>query len=82
MSEQRHAPGPWEVDYADDGHLEVCDIASVIAVVSHYEGHEEANARLISAAPFLLLALKDLLDKRTAHNEVVAGAAIAKAEGR
>ena len=86
-----HTPGPWYV-------AELC--ANRIKVESHQDGYVaevwrygadgDANARLISAAPELLEALKGLLSHleswkilETADGDIArTRAAIAKAEGR
>jgi len=71
MSEQKHTPGPWycipgEVDYVREEYTDAC-IARVFEDNGHADerGREdlpqEANARLIAAAPELLEALKSLL---------------------
>lgn len=98
---QMHTPGPWHIGSlpppqwryiaANDG--------STVAAVSEWDkegnliqdfqnGSSKANARLISAAPEMLEALKALIKYRSAGHEVYgsacdqARAAIAKAEGR
>lgn len=70
--EQAHTPGPWSVGkcggniYAADGKTIVCYV---------YENTElrgaeaEANARLIAAAPELLVALKALVKAVEAPDE-------------
>ncbi|PWJ80591.1 hypothetical protein C7441_112133 [Pseudaminobacter salicylatoxidans] len=86
-SKQERTPGPWT--YAGRlgfGHL----IDPNIAVAYGGEGsgrtdQGEANARLISAAPDLLVALKEAVAFHDGEdNETLASwrAAIAKAEGR
>lgn len=105
MSETpRHTPGPWSVKW-DKGHCNaLIDQASsdehsyVAMVFEPFEGWPtKANARLIAAAPELLVALKALvrpmqawhkaLEQVTGEQPVVqealqgALAAIAKAEG-
>jgi hypothetical protein len=77
-----YTPGPWFYD----GECFICsdgpDIASVVKAATGWE----ANARLIAAAPDLLVALVRLFDAAD-QNEVtfadmnVARAAIAKATG-
>lgn len=93
-----HTPGPWKRcergDYSDfDGNSVVIvgrNDCCRVAVV-HHEGHEEdeANARLISAAPELIETLREIvsLTKESVLPNPVqvhakACAAIAKAEGR
>ena len=93
MSAQ-HTPAPWsvEVDHSSnapefirtyvDG--EMYDLASVLCDET---GNATANARLIAAAPDLLVALQACLHRLDAHDEqsapecLVARAAIAKATG-
>ena len=67
----KHTPGPWEIERYSDGLIQ---IVGDLKVISDDEEHfttvveqisatnEEANARLIAAAPDLLEALKDLAD--------------------
>lgn len=95
--EHKHTPGPWRVGrhFTDDeGYREIaieatvrgveCVPASVVLQFANYGGMQEANARLIAAAPDLLEALIDLMD---AVEGVPCGpenkcrAAIAKATG-
>ena len=95
-----HTPGPWawSKDYRGlfgSGELNrVLDYASYEGMWLAYTNHQEANARLIAAAPDLLAALKDLLADiedyqrinrlggESNHAQVAARAAIAKAEGK
>ena len=102
MSTQ-HTPGPWigagpsfgdqfpryttEITTEDerygDGYIQICELP-----FHHHDEENEANARLIAAAPDLLEALKEMLDS---HEDVCTGygegaadkarAAIAKATG-
>jgi hypothetical protein len=93
--EAKHTPGPWETD-RNNVH------AGQIATIHHCIGNDwievwspnwpdseetqEANARLIAAAPDLLSALNRLLDDDDAHLTLqgrrnLARAAIAKATG-
>ncbi|EPM1620601.1 hypothetical protein L4P92_001761 [Pseudomonas aeruginosa] len=59
MSKQSHTPGPWEIERYSDGLIQ---IVGNIRAVSEHEEHvttvveavtrgDEANARLIAAAP-------------------------------
>jgi hypothetical protein len=97
MSEQpKHTPGPWYWD--DEDALPWTDYDGVehapflvdrngryVMTGSDIRIPKEANARLISAAPELLEALKELRDwykDATGLPAVAANAAIAKAEGR
>lgn len=94
-----HTPGPWEAvgDRDDEGIMivqsatggEVCDIVSTLG----YAEADEANARLIAAAPDLLEALVDFVEQVEAYDRLhganscaispdAARLAIAKAEGR
>lgn len=64
MSDAKHTPGPWEAcdagDYSDyDGKCRVIlgdDLRIAVALGDHAEN--DANARLIAAAPDLLAALE------------------------
>ena len=90
-----HTPGPWEVENSKDEHngVEFPQGYNIVSEDGQYivgdagilEGEiDEANARLIAAAPELLEALRFVL---TAHGEqlhdafAMANAAIAKATG-
>ena len=102
MSTQ-HTPGPWigagpsfgdqfpryttEITTEDepygDGHIQICELP-----FHHHDEENEANARLIAAAPDLLEALKEMLDSHedacTGYGEGAADkarSAIAKATG-
>ena len=59
--ETKHTPGPWSLD-GDGVRALVRDASGVIVAVRHrMPGHKnEANMRLIAAAPALLEALEDL----------------------
>ena len=104
MTKQKHTPGPWESDaamvWAPGAQKVVCQASDpsplsgfvehkTVAAGSPLLGEVFANARLIAAAPELLVALKDLLYQcRQLHGEETqcldfdqAEAAIAKAEG-
>lgn len=97
MSDVKHTPGPWSLEVGDNthrySHVTDADDRTIHykygAGTSHDADKDEANARLITAAPSLLWALKLLagseqdalgmpLGERLHH----ARAAIAKAEGR
>lgn len=106
MSTSLHTPGPWELQLLEkgrkgyegwnsycvrDGKTNV-HIASVGQVDRYFEKHNEANARLIAAAPELLAALEALkewgctytgpLQPNSPHALLIAAhAAIAKAKG-
>ena len=60
-----HTPGPWEINKEDtgmndSGTIEASGIVIVPDVYGRSKGEADANARLIEAAPDLLLALVDL----------------------
>lgn len=105
MSEIKHTPGPWVASETDDfGDITISTEAGGLAIAAVVNGafmamggkeaEQEANARLIAAAPDLLQSLKSLLAFVRDHSEngeVIppytieherAIAAIAKAEGR
>ena len=88
----QHTPGKW----AEAGMLILDDDGNMLAEVFYDgpDGHGEANARLIAAAPELLAALKQIAERPYAepedadnlHNEVndiirMARAIIARAKG-
>ena len=96
MSDTKHTPGPWEV--RTDGELfAICGPAKWIVTVdvdeegnialqdgtSEYEVNQ-ANARLIAAAPELLAACEAVLCDGDCYNDAImeeVRAAIAKAKG-
>lgn len=97
MSEAKHTPGPWlqdgELVRESDGKL-VAD-CSIFFPKTNRQSENEANARLIAAAPALLhvakvainlgsIAIEDSAGYRACIQELceLGGAAIAKAEGR
>ncbi|EPM0008984.1 hypothetical protein N1H70_000057 [Pseudomonas aeruginosa] len=66
---RKHTPGPWEIERYSDGLIQ---IVGNIHAVSEHEEHvttvveevtrgDEANARLIAAAPDLLVSLENLM---------------------
>jgi hypothetical protein len=62
MNTNKHTPGPWEVDYSGPARLEIKGGEQSIALCNMQcdDGDvDEANARLISAAPELLAACTD-----------------------
>lgn len=88
-----HTPGPWKIeerqidDYYVNIQAKVETIAAVLTMDPVYPTKKEmANARLITAAPDLLEALKELVAVPNKHRPDrvwdEARAAIAKAEGR
>ena len=93
MSTQ-HTPGPWQMNTCHQGHfvtapspnggMHQITIAETRAVTrgALYSHMEYADARLIAAAPDLLLALKELLEGSNDTTRELARSAIAKAEGR
>ncbi|MDI3856369.1 hypothetical protein QK383_10405 [Pseudomonas aeruginosa] len=71
---RKHTPGPWEIERYSDGLIQ---IVGNIRAVSEHEEHvtnvveavtmgDEANARLIAAAPELLEALQVCIEQITA----------------
>ncbi len=63
MSE--HTPGPWVVDFDLIQDKEGYDIASTFPYGDPYDEIQEANARLIAAAPALLEACKAFIEAYT-----------------
>lgn len=111
MAEAKHAPGPWSFSWESEKRewaIVTAQGGSIVANVNTESGPDaqsapamrimpaDANARLISAAPDLLEALKDarqtILDLKNSCGSECEGsddewvgeidAAIAKAEGR
>lgn len=103
MTNAKHTPGPWGIDRyvvksGDDEGAEMLSIKNVCRISQQPNGHkqdetDEANARLIAAAPELLEALERAADElHRAQNsngsqwlideEAKARAAIAKATGK
>lgn len=86
MSEVKHTPGPWTVlgegIYCADNWFFIADVPVNFA---EHSGVQEANARLIAAAPELLEALQELLEVQAELDAEIAErkarAAIAKATG-
>ncbi|VEF98829.1 hypothetical protein [Pseudomonas aeruginosa] len=70
MSNHKHTPGPWEIERYSDGLIQIVgdvrivsdDEENVTTVVEAVARGDEANARLISAAPELLEALVALVE--------------------
>ncbi len=62
MNNTLHTPAPWKPDlvslriWANDGNIEIARTSSDVGIQE-----EEANTRLISAAPDLLSALENLM---------------------
>ena len=67
-TEQKHTPGPWRVEITNPrcGTIEVWNDERPVAVTAYYpemgnrRGEQEANTRLIAAAPDILQALVEL----------------------
>ena len=90
-SSNQHTPGPWRIGKAVNGNwIEAAHAAQPVSIArTFYEGvgaaTEDANARLIAAAPELLEALEGLLANLTEGDFIsetridAARAAIAKA---
>lgn len=95
----KHTPGPWKVGAkfdtgsASTSGVEISDIENSETVAVAVEGNDSggiyayqevmANARLIAAAPELLDALKELVDRYPNNVGITkAKAALAKAEGK
>lgn len=96
MSEAKHTPGPWATDEDDHDapyqninieagkHHTICTVWIDDAPVRDFNAEQQANARLIAAAPELLEFVKEWLGRQgTDENYMVAKAraAIAKATG-
>ena len=85
--EAKHTPGPWFSQYDDNGFYEIGSESVTFRLAFTYgEGDtDEANARLIGAAPDLLEALQDVLLELESIGPMEkferARAAIAKATG-
>jgi hypothetical protein len=89
MNNTLHTPSPWKCDlvslkiWANDGNTEIARTSSDVSI-----SEEEANARLISAAPDLLSTLQDICAMIVSPNDTRADilaharTAIAKAEGK
>lgn len=88
-----HTPGPWEAKRLTDGdgepyetlymaHIDIEGVCMVWAPVGHSE--QEANAKLIAAAPELLEALKEVVAISDRKHDAwdKAKLAISKAEGK
>lgn len=71
----KHTPGPWIVGGKYTVRTPFTSSDWICRTRDERHGHDdnedEANARLISAAPELLEALKELLDKRCTSMDIV-----------
>jgi hypothetical protein len=88
MFSPSHTPGPWRAGEGDESHLVFMGEEAIADTWLRGDcGDAEANARLIAAAPDLLVACKEALDfvhdmnaaNRQARRQILD--AIAKAEG-
>ena len=88
----KHTPGPWFAQYDDNGFYEIgSEAVSLRLAFTYGEGDtDEANARLIAAAPDLLEALWGMatsfhavehMEEHMQQSAARARAAIAKATG-
>ena len=81
----KHTPGPWRMNTRGDLPIYAGDAPNHELVAVALKGEsQEANARLIAAAPELFACLKDALERGDIASFAVpdARAAIAKVEGR
>ena len=88
MSAQ-HTPGPWKFGFESvDPEWAIVTIEGGLIIANVNADHrQEANARLIAAAPDMLAVLKDVENALSVMGKETTGllrvrAAIAKAEGR
>ncbi len=86
MGAQKHTPGPWRSHGAGG---EIHGNSRVVATMCWCSGmhdEDEANARLVEAAPDLLAALRSLLRDRpygqSSRKWLAAHAAVSKAIGK
>ena len=68
----RHTPGPWDITIVSSAqpelqiiHPNVCVIAQVFFPEYHNDSEGNANARLIAAAPDLLIACEAMMSELT-----------------
>ncbi len=92
MTNAKHTPGPWSYKAGDSIlYIQSKGIIAKVGIAGYWEKYspeDEANARLISAAPDLLAALREFvhpyqsatLTEREQREKALA--AIAKAEGK
>lgn len=81
-----HTPGPWTISSTDSTTVDIrCSREILVAEVGNTSLEDEANARLIAAAPTLADALRfilaDLNSTLDPEARMIAEAALAKAEG-
>lgn len=95
MSTTKHTPGPWHIARFDATTVEIrSERGLIVAEVGNTSTEDDANARLIAAAPELLSALQRIADRnltylsgkvmgdQISYEDVAAArAAIAKATG-
>lgn len=81
----KHTPGPWKLGYSETfGHQVLiqteypCDSTRIILAQSH----NEANARLIAAAPDLLEACKALLEEWKSRTAMIESCDLTEEEDR
>ncbi len=83
----KHTPGPWSTDEAEHdepyqdiniraGSRPICRVWKDDAPVRDYNAEQDADAKLIAAAPDLLEALEDLLQTMEQHEQLAGGACI------
>jgi len=80
----RHTKGPWNVAQGEHGlHIRGA-LGGNIADIAFPDGEDDANARLIAAAPELLKALESVIDSPREVDKwwLEVDAAIAKAKGK
>jgi hypothetical protein len=64
----KHTQGDW---YARDGQIYPTDTGKTLALIPYYDEdneEHEANARLIAAAPWLLMALKEAVEHSAVYD--------------
>ena len=98
MSTAKHTPGPWQARWQDPIDVDDCariaietapDAGDIAGIHHATRGEDEANARLIAAAPDMLAALQRIAEYPRQRNDelsiagarAIAAAAIAKATG-
>ena len=90
MKQEKHTPGPWRLGnpgqvYTNDLMRHICDCRTERYMDSEVAENNQANARLIAAAPSLLMACQDALsyveDGCTMEAAEILRDVIAKARG-